>query len=140
MSIELHKNESWILYNPLNIENCRAFSAEIIRSEENIIFKVECENKFVNLIFDCFVPVYLYSYEGMRMAAYLPVQEKNNDRYYFTKWFLYKIENSDFLKWAAAESFGLYKNLELKHFCIVTENEVVDILSASEPKFFISAE
>ncbi len=38
------------------------------------------------------------------MAAYVPVQEKNNDKHYFNKWFLYKVENSDFIKWAAKES------------------------------------
>ena len=67
------------------------------------------------------------------MAAYMLVQEKNNDRAYLGKWFLYKIENSDFMKWAVKESCGFYSEEDLLHFCIVTENDIVDILSLGEP-------
>lgn len=138
MNSKLHENEKWILWNPLNIESCRAFSVEIKQEENGTVFKVECENQFVNLIFDGFIPIYVYSDEGIRMATYMPVQEKNNDRYYFKKWFLYKIENSDFLKWAMAECYNLHENRGYEHFCIVTENEVVDILSSFEPKIIVA--
>lgn len=132
----LHENENWILYNPLNLPPCKAFSVEIIQ-KENTVFSVECDNCFVNLVFDCFVPVYLYSYEGIRLATYAPIQEKNNDRYYFTKWFLYKIENSSFIKWAMSECFGLYQNHNLLHFCIVTADDVVDIIASCKPEFVV---
>lgn len=137
MNSKFHKNEKWILWNPLNIESCQAFSVEIKQEKSGTVFKVECENQFVNIIFDGFIPIYVYSDEGIRMATYIRVQEKNNDRYYFTKWFLYKIENSDFLKWAMAECYNLYEICGYKHFCIVTENEVVDILSSFEPQIIV---
>lgn len=132
--MNIHKNEEWILFNPLNLPRRQAFSVEIIQGE-NTTFAVECENCSVNLVFDCFVPVYLYSYEGIRMATYAPVQEKYNDRYFFTKWFIYEIKNSSFFKWAMTECGGLYHNL--RHFCIVTADDVVDILACGEPHFVI---
>ncbi|MDE5855037.1 MAG: hypothetical protein K2H19_08265 [Ruminococcus sp.] len=138
MNSELHENEKWILWNPLNMENCQAFSVEIKQEEIGTVFTVECENQFVNLIFNGFIPIYIYSDEGIRMATYLPVQEKNNDRYYFRKWFLYKIENSDFFKWAMAECYNLYENYKLQHFCIVTAYDVVDILSSTEPEIIVT--
>lgn len=133
----LHENEKWILYNPLNMEYCQAFSVEIKQEDIGTVFTVECENQFVNIIFDCFVPIYVYSDECMRMATYMPVQEKYNDKYYFRKWFFYKIENSDFFNWAMSECYNLYENYQLKHFCIVTQNDVIDILASSEPNFVI---
>lgn len=134
--VDIHKNEEWILYNPLNMKHCQAFSVEITQ-QENTVFSIECENCAVNLVFDCFVPVFLYSYEGIRMATYTPVQEKYNDKYYFRKWFIYEIKNSGFLKWAMAECGGLYQNYNMRHFCIVTADDVVDILACGEPDFVI---
>lgn len=129
----LHKDENWICWNPLNIPDCRAFSVDISQDENGTEFAVECEDMSVSLLFEGYVPAYVYSDESIRMATYTPVQEKNNDRYYFRKWFLYKIENSDFMKWAMEESYGLYENYGYQHFCIVTADEVVDILSTVEP-------
>ncbi|MCM1133379.1 MAG: hypothetical protein NC340_07895 [Ruminococcus flavefaciens] len=134
--MDIHENEEWILYNPLNLPRCQALSVEI-KQEENTVFAVDCENCSVRLVFECFVPVYLYSYEGIRMATYAPVQEKYNDKYYFTKWFLYEIKNSGFFNWAMTECGGLYHNCN-RHFCIVTENDVVDILASGEPDFIIT--
>lgn len=56
------------------------------------------------------------------------------DRFFFRKWFLYKIENSDYLGWALKEACGYYTEKELTHYCIVTEHEVVDILAMCEPE------
>lgn len=130
---ELHKDENWIPWNPLNILGCQAFSVEIKQTDCGTDFWVKCENQTVSLLFEGNVPMYVYSDEGIRMASYAPVQEKNNDKYYFRKWFLYKIENSDFIKWSIQESCGLCEIYGLQHFCIVTQNEVVDILSSVEP-------
>lgn len=133
MNGELHKDENWILWNPSNIKSCQAYSVEIAQDDRGTEFMVECENIFVSLLFEGYVPIYVYSDEGIRMATYTPVQEKNNDKYYFRKWFLYKIENSDFYKWAMRESYGMYEEYGYQHFCIVTADEVVDILSVVEP-------
>ena len=132
----MHENEDWIVWNPQNINAeivSGAYDVEIANEEDNLRFTVYCENSIVDVCFHCVVPMYLYSDEGMRMAAYMPVQEKNNDRAYLGKWFLYKIENSDFMKWAVKESCGFYSEEDLLHFCIVTENDIVDILSLGEP-------
>lgn len=133
MNTGLHEDENWILWNPLNIPDCQAFSVEINHENSGTVFLTECENQFIRVMFEGGVPLYTYSDEGMRMATYAPVQIKNNDKYYFTKWFLYKIENSDFIKWAVKESCGLYEKHKLQHFCIVTANEVVDIISFVSP-------
>ena len=134
----MHENQTWIVYNPQNIEGISgAYDVEILREEDSLKFTVYCENKTVDVYFRCNVPMYLYSDEGMRMAAYIPLQEKNNDKHYFNKWFLYKVENSDFIRWAAKESCGFCFEEKLFHFCIITDNDVVDILSMGEPEIII---
>jgi hypothetical protein len=48
-------------------------------------------------------------------------------------WPLFKIENSDYLKWIEEESEGLYEGWGLQHFCIITDDEIFDIISTYEP-------
>ncbi len=134
---ELHKDEVWTRWNPENIPECHAYSVDIRHEESGIVFLVEFDDKIIKVSFDGNIPMYVYSDEGLRMATYAPVQKKHNDNFYFRDWFLYRVENSDFLKWTALESLGIYGDLYNKHFCIVTENDVVDILSAADPTFEI---
>lgn len=133
----MKENEKWILWNPTKIECGSAFSVEIFQEEDATRFTLNCKNGIVDVWFFCLVPIYLYSVEGIRMATWAPVQEKENDRFYFTKWFLYKVENSEFLDWAIKEGCGFYSKEDLTHFCIVTENDVVDILAMGEPLIFM---
>jgi hypothetical protein len=43
------------------------------------------------------------------------------------------LENSDYLKWVTKKSGGLCEELNLQHFCIVTDDEMFDIIAAYEP-------
>lgn len=136
----MHDNENWIVWNPKNINTKKvsgAYDVETLTDENARKFIVYCENHTVDVYFHCHVPIYLYSDEGIRMASYMPVQEKHHDKAYFNKWFLHKVENSDFIQWAVKESCGFYSEEELLHFCIVTSNDVVDILSSGEPDIIV---
>ena len=137
MNIALHQNDNWILWNPDNIESCAAYSAQITQDENEMRVAVDCTDQIIDVIFEGFVPIYVYSDEGIRMATYMPVQEKNNDKFYFRKWFLYEVKNSDFMSWALKESCGFYLEKDLMHFCIVTANDVIDILTTAAPKIVI---
>ena len=134
----MKENQNWIVCNPTNIEVGKAYAVEAVHCEDGIKFLVDCEKNKIEVMFAGFVPSYTYSLEGMRLASYFPVQEKHNDKYYFQKWFLYKIENSSFVKWGVEESGGCYSEAELKHYCIVTEQSLMDILATSEPQIIIN--
>ena len=43
------------------------------------------------------------------------------------------MENSKLSKWAEEESCGFYVSEQLTHYCIVTSEEIIDILSSFEP-------
>lgn len=121
-------------YNPFDISECRAFSSEISIDKEGLHVILDCDIGKIELCFSGNVPAYLYSVEGIRVSSWAKVQEDTNDKYYFRKWFLYKIDNSDFLKWAIKESCGFYSEKELTHYRIVTGTDVIDILSSCMPK------
>jgi hypothetical protein len=67
------------------------------------------------------------------MRTWGEIQLKNSDKYFFRNWFLFQVENSKLSRWAAEESCGFYEEEELKHFCIVTSEELIDILASFDP-------
>ena len=71
------------------------------------------------------------------MMSWSIAQEKYNDKLYFRKNPVYKVENSLLIKWILIESCGFYSETDLAHYCIVTEQDVVDIISMCEPTYRI---
>lgn len=51
-----------------------------------------------------------------------------------SKWSLFKVKDSTFTKWVIEESLEKYTNEELIHYIIATPNDIVEVLSMSEPK------
>ena len=131
----MESNEEWSAWNPTGLSRCHAYSASIHLNDLGFHVIVECDIGRIEILFCGLVPSYTYSVEGIRMATWAPIQEKNNDKKFFTKWFVFKIENSKYKKWAIQESCGFYTEKELSHFRIVTGYEVIDILSLGEPQF-----
>lgn len=129
--------ENWIVWNPTNVELGKAYAVEAVHCEDQIKFIIDCEENKIEITYDGFIPVYTYSLEGIRTATWGSVQEQHNDKYFFKKWFLYKVENSRFLKWALEESCGYYSEKEIVHYCIVTQQSLMDIVATSEPKIKI---
>lgn len=57
---------------------------------------------------------------------------------YFVKWPFCIVKNSNYYKWLDDEKYNiLYSEDMVKHFCIVTSNDVVDLLVFEEPKLQI---
>lgn len=131
---QLHRSENWIKWQPKGMGGLYAYFTIPEHDENGINFIVQCAEGAVKISFDGNIPFYVFSDEGLRTASYAPVQQQHNDRHYFNKWFLYKIENSDLLKWIGLESCGFIAGRYEKHFCIVTEDDVVDILSSVDPR------
>jgi hypothetical protein len=48
---------------------------------------------------------------------------------------LYAVKNSEFLAWFSMESSGKYADRQILHYCMLTENSVIDVLSAAPPKW-----
>ena len=56
----------------------------------------------------------------MKVFLQYLAQEKYNDKFYFRKNPVYKVENSLLIKWVLIESCGFYSETDLTHYCIVT--------------------
>lgn len=95
---------------------------------------IEMNENCVEVLFDGVTPIVRTSIEGIRMRTWGEVQLKYENKAFFKNWFLYKVENSKLVDWAAEESCGFYEKERLIHFCVVTGEDLIDVISTFEPK------
>lgn len=125
--------ENWIKWNPANVPEGEFIVTNYTQNKDGTKFILDDEKNIVEILFDGITPIIRSSVEGIRMRTWGEVQQKYNDKFFFRKWFLYKVENSKLSKWAEEESCGFYVSDQLTHYCIVTSEEIIDILSSFEP-------
>lgn len=74
--------------------------------------------------------------EGRRLKT-LEYLSENYDSQFYTDWTLFEVKNSSYLTWFHTESFGINEDENVFHYLILTENDVVDILSLYKPRLEI---
>ena len=57
-----------------------------------------------------------------------------DDKKLLPAWSFFKLENSEYLKWASYQSNGLTETLGVSHYAILTKDWTIDVLSLSEPR------
>ena len=134
----INMQENWIKWNPSNIPEGAFIVTDYIQNKDGTKFILDDDNNIVEILFDGITPIIRYSVEGIRMRTWGEVQQKYNDKFFFRNWFLYKVENSKLSKWAEEESCGFYVSEQLTHYCIVTSEEIIDIVSTFEPTIIVT--
>lgn len=129
--------EKWLRWNPTNIPEGDYIVTGVIQNVEGSKIIVENDSKRIIVFFDGITPLVRTSIEGIRMRTWGEVQKKYNNKFFFQNWFLYRIENSQLSNWVSEESCGVYDSSELLHYCIVTSEDLIDIISTFEPKLYI---
>jgi len=135
----INMQENWIKWNPSNIPEGEFIVTEFIQDKDGAKIVLDDGNSVVEILFDGITPIVRTSIEGIRMRTWGEVQQKYNDKYFFRNWFFYKVENSKLTKWAEEESCGFYVSEQLTHYCIVTCEEIIDVLSTFEPSIIIKS-
>jgi len=133
----INMKENWIRWNPDNLPDGKYFVTDFVQNTDGtkicIVDEAPIENCNIEVFFDGVTPIARTSIEGIRMRTWGEVQEKYNDKLFFRNWFFYKVENSKLTEWVEEESCGFYKKENLIHFCIVTGEDIIDIISTFEP-------
>lgn len=70
------------------------------------------------------------AYRNTDEGARLRLQELGQD---FSLSSLYIVENSSWLEWFYKENYGILKGLGIKHYAIITQNDIIEVLNRSEP-------
>lgn len=137
---ELEMEENWIKWNPLNLPEGEYVVTKFLQNIDGTEITLTDDANKISILFDGNILLARTSDEGIRMRTWAPVQQKYDNKYFFRNWFLYKVENSKLAKWAEEESCGFYVSEKILHFCVVTGEDIIDVLSTFEPNLFISVE
>ena len=50
---------------------------------------------------------------------------------------IFIVKNSSYYEWFNTQSSGIHEYEEIKHYCLVTANEVVEVLASIEPEVIV---
>lgn len=131
--IKTIQEENWVKWNPTDLPESIYFVTSYIQNRNGTKFTVEDEKHVIEIFFDGEISIIRAGDEGIRMRTWGEVQKKYNNKSFFRNWFLYKVENSGLSKWAEKESCGFYVADDFTHYCIVTSEDIIDVLSTFEP-------
>lgn len=125
--------EEWVKWDPVGMPKGDYIVTDFVQNAEGVKIILDDEENVIQIVFDGIPSIIRISVEGLRMRTCREVLERYQDNLFFRNCFLFKIENSQLSKWAEEESCGFYKAEQFKHFCIVTTEEVIDIVATFEP-------
>ena len=125
--------EEWINIEEYGIPEGEFIVTTFAQDCEGVKIILKDERYVIKIFFDG-IPVLLRNtVEGIRMRTWGEAQLKYHNPYFFRKKFFFEIEHSQLIKWCVEESCGFYEGSELKHYCIVTSEEMIDIVSTFKP-------
>ncbi|MBO0466622.1 hypothetical protein JZO73_03640 [Enterococcus plantarum] len=124
--------ERWYEYDDSNIPIDTYEVSEIVQNLEGTIIKLVGKENNIDVIFG-FVDSLRITDEGRRIRTYNEVAGIQKYRENFVGNPIYKVEQSKYVEWIEKESGGFCGDVE--HYVIITENDLIDIISTFPPAF-----
>lgn len=138
MNNKVHEfDEEWIMLG--DIPNGEFGMTSFQQNMDDMRIILEDEEHQVDIFFDGNPVLYRCTDEGIRMRTWGAAQRKYNDRYFFRKRHVFEVKNSALIEWCAEESMGFCQTRYLRHYCIVTGDDLIDIVASFEPKITVSS-
>ncbi|GKI16236.1 hypothetical protein CE91St44_27210 [Oscillospiraceae bacterium] len=130
--------EDWVKLKQYNIPEGQFIVTNFTQNSEGTKIILDNEKVMVEVFFDGIPILIRNSVENIRMRTWSEVQLKYQDKFIFRKAFFFEVKNSELIKWAVEESCGFYEESQLKHYSIVTSEEVIDVLATFEPTVHVN--
>jgi hypothetical protein len=102
------------------------------KSGVSIELKSEDESVTIMVNFEDSVVSYRNSDEGRRLRT-IEFLDKEYGKDFYSKWSLFKVDNSSYVKWINQETYDMYADYNIEHYVFLTANDIVDILSTYAP-------
>lgn len=125
--------EEWGKVETYNIPEGRFVVTKFVQNSEGTKIVLDDERTVVEVFFDGVPILARIAVENIRMRTWSEVQLKYKDKYMFKNTFFFEIKNSLLVKWAVEEGCGFYDENEIRHYCIITGQEIIDLLVTFDP-------
>ena len=131
-------NEIWIKWEP-TIKLSEKFIISRLIDDKNG-FRIVCYDEIkkykIQIFFKDSVLSYRSSDEGKRIKTLNLLAEKYG-KDFFSKWSIFIVKNSEYIKWFNEESYNIYSEYKIMHFVFIAINDIVEILSTYIPEIII---
>lgn len=132
--------EEWIKLDQYNIPEGQFIILSFEQNLEGTKIILNNETTTVEVFFDGIPLLSRGAVEGIRMRSWSEIQLKYQNKFIFRNNFFFEVKKSKLLQWVLEESCGFYEETELRHFCLVTGEELIDIVATFEPTVSINRE
>lgn len=131
--------EQWIKWEPLEGLPQKMYLERMIDDKNGISlkFKSESDDISIQVIFEDSVLSLRNTDEGRRLKT-LDFLVNTHGKDFSSKWSLFKVTDSSYVKWFNEESFGIYADYNVEHYVFLTPNDVFEVLSTYAPKISVS--
>lgn len=126
-------SEEWIKIEKSDIPEGEYIVTNFVQDLAGTKILLDDGEHSIGIFFDGIPVLVRNTIEGCRMRTWGNVQLKYNDKSFFRKSFFFEVKKSDLVKWCIRESCGFYEEHQLRHYCIITSEELIDIISTFEP-------
>lgn len=125
--------EEWIKLKQYEIPDGKFIVTNFVQNSDETKILLDDERIMVEVLFDGIPLLVRNAVENIRMRTWSKVQLKYCDKSIFRNTFFFEVKNSKLIKWVMEESCGFYDESQLKHYCIVTTEEMIDVIATFEP-------
>ncbi len=132
-------SENWERWEPLP-SLCTKYSLEKIIEEGEVSIVLSGHKNETSRILLKISRLFAYTVtkNSFDDKLFNDLQEKYGPEFH-TTWTFFKVNNSDFIKWIDQESSTIASSWAreekpMQHFCLITMEEVIDIMVYGEPK------
>lgn len=130
------EKEHWQKWEPFNGFPNEIWLESLLQDRNGLKIQFECnDGKKIDIIFGYTALSCRVTDEGdMLQSINYWSEEYGND---FFTWPLYKSNNSSFIKWFNEESCEKFVDKTLEHYVFITEDDVIEVISATPPQITI---
>lgn len=129
--------ERWMRWHPRNIPEKLYQISEIHDdiTELRLLLVAEDDTSLrIWVVYDQMICAYRSTDESFSLKR-LGELHKTLGLSFYSNWTFFQVSRSTYIAWLEAESLGEFFANEYKHFVFMDENSIVDVVSASEPRF-----
>ena len=129
----MNSQEEWVKLQQHKIPEGQFVITSIFQNSDGVRITLDDDENIIEIFFDGVPSLIRIAPEGIRMRTWGEIQLKYQDKLFFRNWFFYQVKDSKLIEWVVEESCNFYDSKQLNHYCIVTSEELIDILASFEP-------
>ena len=127
--------EQWIQWKPLEQLSTKYYIDSVIDKVDSFkinLIDAKSEKEKIEILFSEGVEAYTRVEESFRVKIIHELGKKYGAEFY-GDWTFFKVHHSEYIKWLSDQSYQWSDTHNFIHFCLITADAIMDIITTYEP-------